>query len=494
MNWLTLILLGLAAWLLLQLRAWQNFFMQSTGNDTFSGTDTTTSAKWSNPAGIWLGSTTNTLAVVDGSASAAAVNDWVNIGGGWITQISAVTNLATSYTFTMTNTGYGVKPGSATLGVADGGSWKSPACTVLTGSGTITTSTQVLTGLGNVTFTLTGATNWQLKGAAATPLVYCGSSVNWGDCSTGSSTAGIMSSSSFALPTINASTFTFTHSGIASRFLALNLPGSKNGDMFVPASSVSYEYCRFIGTGSGTSSVLVHPNNASAQLHFGHCYFTQPNTATAMVQNSNNTTLTFEACQLIGTGSATTQVGILSSAGGSALTVSKTRIVTLGSHAISFSGSNQLLSIRDTTLYKPGADGIRITAAPLLNSEIVDVYCYLSGSNSIGVGYDFNNTSGAAITMVVANNVHNSPASGTFNGFGDLVELNPITDTGNPFVNAPSDLRLVAGSLGAGAAWPGQWENQTAGIASTPDVGADQRAVGTSGVANLIGPSLIKAA
>jgi hypothetical protein len=52
-----------------------------------------------------------------------------------------------------------------------------------------------------------------------------------------------------------------------------------------------------------------------------------------------------------------------------------------------------------------------------------------------------------------------------------------FVDTNDPRVSA-TDFHLLATSLGAGAGIPGQWEGRTAGLTSTPDVGAWQRAVG----------------
>jgi hypothetical protein len=106
-----------------------------------------------------------------------------------------------------------------------------------------------------------------------------------------------------------------------------------------------------------------------------------------------------------------------------------------------------------------------------------------SGTN--GSGYDIDNASGTNTAFpTLANNDSYNPASGHLNGFGDLFELNPLTEGSNPFVSS-TNLALVSSAAGANAGLPGQWEAQTAGLGGFPDIGAWGRKNATAGPSNL---------
>jgi hypothetical protein len=294
-----------------------------------------------------------------------------------------------------------------------------------------------------------------LKGLTTLPMWLRGYSVTPGDLDTGSATL------TYPLLTCGANTFT-----VSSNFIlvsGLSFTGSKAGNVFsVTGTTPKIAYCRFAGTGASASTVA-----ATGSGFWSHCSYTAASTVNAITTIAGFVYDSYFA----GFGSGSTQVGMATTTG---TVLDHCTFYQCGSHGVTFT-STGTFTCDFCTFYQCGGDSIRFnTSIPATGSSVTNSYFYQSG-NSAGTFYDINyNIATVTGNVFLQRNVSNSPSgSSHLNGFGDWTENGALSESINPFVSS-TDLHLISTSVGKSAALPQQWENQAAGITSSPDVGAWQ--------------------
>jgi hypothetical protein len=454
--------------------AYTDFYVQSGGSNANSGS-TTGAVIWSNASTSWVGAGTSTLTVTDAAASAVSLNDYINVGGGWISQVTNVNATgAPTYVFTLGGTvGWGTEPGTnASIAATDGGPWASLAFSVFTVATIVPSSTRV--NIKQATYTLAGAINSQLAGSTTVPLWFRGYNTTPGDLDNGSTT--------LSYPLFTGGANLYTANGAYSIYSGMSFTASRSGNtVSTSGQPIRYFCCQFAST-SANSAAAAFGTGGSTQAY--HCSFTTPSTANQVV--SSATTAYFEYCFFSGAGSGATQVGIVSTGG---IYLAYCTFNSTGSYALTQAAAS-VMQIDFCTFNQCGVggtvDAIKfLTSIPTIGSRVTNSYFYKSG------GYDINYSLGTATGNVrMRRNCSNQPATGHMTGFGDWWE-DGATSAGAaalsesltpPFVST-TDLHLLPSSVGYGAADPGQWEGQTSGLTSNPSVGAWQYAGGTVSVA-----------
>lgn len=457
--------------------AYTVFYVQSGGNNANSGS-TTGAVIWTNTVS-WVGAGTSTLTVTDAGASVVAVNDYINVGGGWVSQVTAINSSgAPTYVITLSGaTGWGTEPATnAAITAVDGGAWLNLTQSIITGSTTIPSSTQICVKQ-NGTYSNTGNVTWGLKGTASIPLWFRGYNTTIGDLEPGNAAwvTGNNSSGGLSYPTVTG-TGQITNNLTYAKFTGMSFTSSVNvGAMSTGTNSQKFQNCRFANTGANAGGSAI---SVGSQCTFTDCYFTSTATSTTIVTQNQNAA--YYGCFFAGAASGSTQCGVTCSGNNAALVVANCCISVVGSHGISMgSGVNAYLQITGNTFNQCTGDGIHIVTGGGTSScgLIANNYFYKSG------GWNVNNvTASNAGFYSLSNNCNNQATSGHTTGFGDQWELG-ATSAGTaalnetltpPFVSS-TDLHLLPSSVGASAGLPGQWENQASGLNSQPDVGAWQR-------------------
>jgi hypothetical protein len=452
--------------------AYTDFYVQSAGNNANSGSSPTNTIAWQNASVAWTGGSggggNNTFVVTDATASAISVGDYINIGGGWVSQVTGVSNVGSVYTVVMSTTvAWGTEPATnASIGAVDGGSFANITGTIFTGSTTVPSSTRI--NIQAATYTTGANLNIQLKGTTTAPVWFRGYNTTPGDLDNGST--------SLAYPLLSlGATFIFNMLGGYVLWSGLSFSGNRSGAAVgsSTASPIRIRHCQFANTSSNSAATAFSAGVAVTTLV--NCSFTTPSTANAIVSVSAGTE--FINCYFTGASSGSTQVGIASGTTAAGLIMAGCTVTGTGSYGVNCTSTTGPVQIINCTFNACGGDSIRFTTAmPGTGVLTMIAGCAFFKSG----GYDINNSTGTNTANVeLAGNLSYSPTSGHLNGFGDWAELNALVDSSDPRKSA-TDLHLIPTSNGAGAGLPQQWEGQTAGLASTPDVGAWQRLAGGS--------------
>jgi hypothetical protein len=455
--------------------AYQPFYIQSGGSNANAGT-TTGSPVWSNTSAVvWVGTTTSTLTVTDSAASAVQVGDFINVGGTYVSKVTSINAIgAPTYVFTLSasSASWGTEPSGQTYSssgtVVDGGAWADLTQGILTGATTVPQSTKV--NIKAATYSYSGNTVVSLLGTTTKPLVYAGYNTTPGDLDNGSAV--------LSYPVCSMGAHYLDFAGSFATISALSVTGSSSTTATLygatsPANGfIRFRHCRAVNTSTASGAAAF---GAELWTTATQCYFAMTTASSTGVVVIPGGTLGYELIGCYIDGSLSSGVTITTST----CVVRDCTILTGTSYGLEIQGtSGAILIDRNTFIGKTGGgDFIHITAL-VSNGDLESItnnYFYNCG------GYDINNATGTNTCIIeIANNVHNNPASGQLNGFGDFTELNPLTESINPFVSS-TDLHLIASSNGASAGLPGQWENLTAGLQSTPDVGAWQRNASSGG-------------
>ena len=463
--------------------AWQQFFIQSGGNNAYSGTlsvgQSTPALVWNNTVS-WVGGTggggNNQFTVTDSAASAIQVGDFINIGGTYVTLVTNISNVGSAYTVVCsTTTAWGTEPATnASIAAYDGGAWLSLAQGILTGSTTVPQSTMVCV-KNSVTFTSTVTV--ALKGATTAPVWFRGYNTSIGDLDAVSAT--------LAYPTMtmntNGASMTFSGGNTLITGLAFtSSAGSNNNTNTVASTGASnrFDNCIFINQGTTARPFQVSSNSCTCT----QCYFacTQSGSTLKLINISSGMSLYLNGCYL----DATYNPGALASVSNGTLVMMDCTIIGSTSYAVQINGP---FSITNCTFKGSSSDAIQIATAPSTSvlSQIINCAFFNAGR------YDINNSSGTnTIQVYLRGNLSYNPTSGHLNGFGDWQEMGTspapaspnaaFVDSSQPYVSS-TDLHLVASSAGANASLPGIWPQATyvsPPLQSTPDVGAWQRVAG----------------
>lgn len=448
--------------------AYTVFYVQSGGSNANSGS-TTGAVVYTTANGTWVNAA-NTYTPTDGStpASTVAVNDYVNIGGSYVAQVTAV-GAGVNGVITVSSTIiYGTNPAnSSVLTLNDGGPW-ADLTGIPTISFTIPQSTQVCVKHG-ATLGGAAAQTFAMGGSISTkPLWYRGYNTTVGDLD--------MPSATLTYPTMPyTSTGQATFSGAATELSGFNITASVNNRVLTMSGSNYLVHNCTVSNATNNTSAGAFAASANAGA-ITCCYLSVVGNA-AVIVGASGQGLVVDSCTLIGNSTGSGQHGL--SGGGTQASVHFHRctLMNLGGNGIYIQG-NGSLNVISNTFSNCGGSGVNLSQAPSSGSIglIANNYFYKSGA------YDINNSSGTNTDVVqIINNVHNQPTSGQITGFGDRAEINPLTESLTPPFVSSTDLHLLSTSVGASAGLPGQWENQAAGLVSTPDVGAWQRNASTGG-------------
>lgn len=449
-----------------------NVFRIAASGGSNANSGTTSSVIYTSSIAVWDG--TSQITGISGVLGVVTVGDWVNVASTYIAQVTATSSTG----FTLSTTAkYGTAPGAGTVTVTDGGYFASQvAITAIFGTATVYNSTEFQWQAGNSAFTLSGTLTIGVVGTTTAPVWHRGFNTTPGDLDTGST--------SLSYPTITAGANTVTFSGAFSIFSGLAVTSSRAGGALTGSGvNQKYFHCQLITTNASTSGLPLTAGGAG--IVYVQCSFTGNAANNALIAVTQPTS--FYGCYLLGAGSGSTQVGMTTSNGAGIVVVGCT-INKTGSHGvmIATSGSASTVIIAGSTFNSCGGDSVRWVAAPatsVLGGAVINNTFVNSGTN--GSGYDIDNASGTNTAIpILANNDSYNPASGHLNGFGDLFELNPLTEISNPFVSS-TNLSLIPTAVGANAGLPGQWEAQTAGLGGFPDVGAWVRKTTAAGPVSL---------
>lgn len=450
--------------------AWTNMYVQSGGNNAYAGTSTT--LIWGNASTTWTGSTTGTIVVTDATASAVTVGDWINVGGSFISPVTAVSNAGSAYTITLSHTAgtyYGVEPSSGTLAAYDGGPWANLSGTIITSSSSYTVPVSTLINVKYATYTLGATLNIYLKGTTTAPLQISGYTSTPGDLTSVTTTSNSYPLFSGSYEILSKSAY-FRVTGLSFTCSGAFPTVSNNG----ATGTQTYDNCRFVntyGTASGVAFQIYSFFSA-----FTNCYFNAESGSgnCAVVEFSAS----FMGCWFT-SNSGNSKSGLESTSGD--VSCQNCVFVSLGAQAI-YAGSTGALSIKNCTFSNCGNDAIYIAAIPGTSLD------HIIANNLFRniTGYGINNATGTnTAVLIVQNNAYYNCSSGHTNGFGDWNEINPITLSSDPCVSN-SNLTLVSTSPAAGAGMPGQWQNVSE--VSYPDIGAFQRNASSGGGTVVPGP------
>ena len=450
--------------------AWTNMYVQSGGNNAYAGTSTT--LIWGNASTTWTGSTTGKIVVTDATASAVTVGDWINVGGSFISPVTAVSNAGSTYTITLSHTAgtyYGVEPSSGTKAAYDGGPWADLTGTILTYNSASVGYTVPVSTLINVkyaTYTLSSALDIWLEGTTTAPLQISGYTSTPGDLAAVTLTAN-------SYPILNCASYAFNFSSKFSCITGLSFTSVNSGntiEVIYNGYPQHFINCIFNNTKAAAASAAVQISG-SYGANFTNCYFTSTATSDYIVQGSDGL-INFYGCWFAGAGSGSTQLGI--SLSGPVLYCLDCVFVSTGSHAVQLTAA-YIMIIINCTFSNCNGDGVHLTSASIVYAVSL---CFNNLFRSCN-GYGINNASGTnTANVLVQNNAYYNCSSGQINGFGDCSEINPITLSSDPCVS-DSDLTLVGTSPAAGAGMPGQWQNVSE--VSYPDIGAFQRNASSGG-------------
>ncbi len=430
--------------------AFTDFYVQSGGSNANAGSTNSNTPIYTTASGAWVNST-NIWTVTDAAASALTIGDWCNIGGSYVAQISNISNVSSAYTVTMSSTNfYGTSPASATYTIIDGGAWSDFTGGIFTTSGSVPVSTRVNCKYGFSSNMSGGTFNLKLKGATTLPLWLRGYNTTLGDLDNGSG--------SLSYPVIAIGTSGFFQPQSDNLLMSgFSFTGNVNAALVQTQNSniAKFNHCQFVNTNTGTSVQCV--SNQSSTV-FTNCYFSGPSTGNLLLGENQFWAI---GCYFVSSSGGSTSVGAGNGGSNSNITIIGCTFVNMGLYGIYLDGnfSNQCV-IHACTFFQCGSDSIRIVQANLNAGSAVITNCMFSNSG----GYDINYTAspGKPAYMYLANNDSYSPTSGHLNGFGDWVEINPLTEGSNPFVNSsasPPDLHLVNTAAGAGTGIPGLWES-----------------------------------
>lgn len=455
------------------------FNVISTGSDLNAGSTTAGSALVTDVGGTYAqgagaGGTDRYTASAGTPFSATVVGEYVSVytaaaaATTFVGQITAVNASGASVDISLTII-YGTRPANASTKTAKtGGAWASFATPIAIG-GTIPQSTEIdvkagaaLGGAAAVTCAMAGTTSTK-------PLLIRGYNTTVGDLDLVSATLGY--------PTATfTSTGRITFSGAAVELRGLSFTAAVNAAVVTLSGAGSLLHnCVVSNTTNNTSARAVQYSGVGGNIS---CSYLSVVGNCDAVLGASGVPLTLYGCWLVGNSTGASQNGLNTGGTGAMEAVHRCTFVNLGGCGI-LKSSTSAARFTDNTFNTCGGDAIKFSSVNTSDGCLVaDNYFYKSG------GYDVNNASGTTMDVFRAiNNVHNQPTSGQINGFGDYTEINPITDAGNPFVSS-TDLHLISASTGAGTGLPGIWAQASfasPALASTPDVGAWQRAVTAGG-------------
>lgn len=466
--------------------AYQQFFIQSGGNNANSGSTNSNTPIWSNTSSVVYTSNgaSSTITATDSTMSAINIGDIINVGGTFLVIVTNVSNVGSAYTITFNATAgtfWGTNPGTTTYSsngkVVDGGAWANITQGILSSGATLPQSTQI--NIKATIYTISSSLTLNTGATTTKPIWFRGYNTTVGDLEPGNVNfvAGNNASTGLGYPIIQTSiSQTMALTSSFTLISGLWFTGGVSAAIQISGSNNLLYHCRCSGSGSPTNTPALQGGSAPVLSLIG-CYFNSPwNGGPVCSVLGTNRGLFMTGCY-IATISGNT-AGI--SAGSNGLLIidrctisgAATNGIILGATESSGSG----FSITNCTFNGSSSDAIKLQAVPTGGQQVglIVANCTFCKSG----GYDINNSSGtntAAVSLI--NNLSYSPTSGHLNGFGDWQELNPLIDSSDPRTST-TDLHLISSSNGAGAAAPGQWENLTAGLTSTPDVGAWQRLAG----------------
>lgn len=459
--------------------AFQDFYMQTGGSNANSGSTNGTTPVWGNTSSVvWVGTTTSTLTVTDSSASAVQVGDLINVGGSYVSAVTGINATgAPTYVFTLSAaaSSWGTEPAGQTYSssgtVVDGGCWASLAQGVLAGGATVPAGTRVNVKAG--TYSPAGAVTVSLVGATTKPIWFRGFTSSPGDLDAAAFDSGV------AYPLIS-NTGQTAFSGaftVVSRISFTGTPTTQT--VLASGSPVRFVHCRFVNTNAAAGS-YAFANNAACTLFC--CYFKATATASYVVQPQADCELV--GCYVDGPNSGSLTTGVFSSSGRFVAIKNTFNLCPL--YGLRLSGGSVII-VNQNTFNGCYADSVRVDAT--LGNQLVsfaDNTFFNSGQTS-GAGYDVNNSTGtnSAVGVIYGNLSYNAK-TGRINGFGDYPEFNALSDSSDPRTSS-TDFHLVSTSNGYGAGIPGQWEDLTGGVKSTPSPGAWQSASAGGGGARIIG-------
>jgi hypothetical protein len=453
--------------------AWQDFYVIGGAGDDLAGGNGTgaVSAADTGGAGTVLqgggagGGTMDRYSAASGTPfSATSVGDWISIYTGaasaasYIAKVTAVNAAGASVDYDST-TGLGTRPANASTWKAKtGGAWNSSV--PLGNMGTPLPASNTRFNIKAATYNRSGNLTISVRGSASVNVWYRGYNATPGDLDNGSA--------SLSYPTFNVINGNLALAANFAKFTGLIFQSGAIGTPTAPSTTCTpghFYHCQFVQQNAGVTAYALASN---APSFFYNCSFSAPATAAEIFLASSDPTCI--NCTFTGAG-AGSGPGINMPAGNSAgLRCEGCTFYQCGGAGIAVGAVSQRFSVNRCTFYQcgvaTGTDAITYAGTQ---------YGYITNSRFVQSGsYDINNTGTAPVPVFLANNLSYAPAAGHLNGFGDNGEFNALTDAAANVVSS-TDLHLLPASAGAGAAMPGQWEGQTAGLVSRPDVGAWQR-------------------
>lgn len=266
-------------------------------------------------------------------------------------------------------------------------------------------------------------------------------------------------------PKITFTSGIMTVSGTYQSFTGLDISGAPNGSALIAVTSAAANTKFFrvrvehTGTGSNGNGAV---NTANGQRQFFiECWFK----AAAISSNvfNNATDLYAEKCVFTG--------GVQGMNMSSSNVLACNQCIFYGHSGTAFAiGGTGLMTALHCTFYNLGGDGIQFQSAGVMGIVSDSIFSDISGT---GIKRITSNTD----SVVRRRNAFWNVTTAQESGFGDSVPYLPITLAATPFINAPTDFRIIPTALVRNI--EERFENQTfSGYCDIGAVGRQETSIG----------------